>query len=795
MIEGSEIKSYLDSTQCEMERLLFRSSGRTVQDVRLEYFHLRALVVVTAACHMPGWKGGSSTLGVLEYFAAIGLLPESTINYARRNLRQLGGLIEAVSGSQQASGAGSILADVYQDMLMIELGRNERGEYYLGRSKHGRDVSGSYYTPRDLAWETARRAVDELIEQRSGICRYSWGDHSGADRRTVNALLSNILIADLSCGAGDLLWAVVRYAREFSDVSAAVLQNCWGYDIDPLALLVTHIELTRRCGVSGDRMIEERLAGQLVLGNPLLNEMTPASLEGKVALAATGRAYAPGMGLSPSDYPGGKQQFDLIVGNPPWEKVRLEERKFFTMLRSDISLESNRAVRARLIDAAKQSAPDIHDLYESTARDYSLLRARLVAHPLIPHIPRGELNTYTLFPVLIGQLLGDAGVGALILKAAIVTSPVNSELFRKLRESGSVREIHLFDNSNRIFPIDSREKFCVIILASGACESSLVSFGNNRVVPLGNVDTVEVSEDVLKRLNPETHMLPNVASIEEYELLNEICASHPIFRDVFPECRFGRLLHLTTHATHVYRDSGEGLLPVFEGKFIGHHDLRFATFEDVPTPDCYAGKATARRLSAEEKLHQPPISRYFVEELFWRELSRSYQEPYMLAWRSLTSATNTRTMIASIAPFGPATQSVQFLQCPDPNDLLLLAGIFNSTTFDYLVRLKIPGIDLTQSVVRQVPVPDRSDLDRVHEMGGRKCAIRAHIEQRVRQLYLGEDSMGSLTTAGPPSGDKVAKKSRTVLMSEIDELVANAYGLDAVTRLQVARQFGTQVSE
>ena len=77
----------------------------------------------------------------------------------------------------------------------------------------------------------------------------------------------------------------------------------------------------------------------------------------------------------------------------------------------------------------------------------------------------------------------------------------------------------------------------------------------------------------------------------------------------------------------------------------------------------------------------------------------------MLAWHSLTSADNARSCIATLLPFIPGAQSVQFLTLPDQNDLVFLTGIFSSIVFDYLVKCKLSGIDLTQAVINQIPVP------------------------------------------------------------------------------------------
>jgi hypothetical protein len=135
-------------------------------------------------------------------------------------------------------------------------------------------------------------------------------------------------------------------------------------------------------------------------------------------------------------------------------------------------------------------------------------------------------------------------------------------------------------------------------------------------------------------------------------------------------------------------------------------------------------------------------------------------------------------MIAALAPFQPTIQSVQLLQTPDVADLVLIAGLFNSATFDTLVRLKIPGIDLTQSVVQQIPVPGRKRMAQQVTFGNHRDSLRRHIERRVAQLYSNEPELGPLFDYLSPTTRSAMNVDRAVLVEEIDRLVFMAYGLN-----------------
>ena len=92
---------------------------------------------------------------------------------------------------------------------------------------------------------------------------------------------------------------------------------------------------------------------------------------------------------------------------------------------------------------------------------------------------------------------------------------------------------------------------------------------------------------------------------------------------------------------------------------------------------------------------------------------------------------NARTTLAMLLPTMPTCQSIQFLQTDSVTDLMMMLALFNSKPFDFLVRLKMPGIDLTQSVIRQTPVPSRDIYQRLIQFSNVELPLEHHILERV----------------------------------------------------------------
>mgnify|MGYP002670803492 FL=1 len=136
-------------------------------------------------------------------------------------------------------------------------------------------------------------------------------------------------------------------------------------------------------------------------------------------------------------------------------------------------------------------------------------------------------------------------------------------------------------------------------------------------------------------------------------------------------------------------------------------------------------------------------------------------------------------MIAMILPTCPTCQSIQMLQIDDDVDLIMLLALFNSIPFDYFVRLKMPGIDLTQSVVRQIPVPNKAAYEKVVVHNDICAPLKIHILSCVYAILRKEPMLNSLM-------QKIKKNIYPIdtaitleqLKRKLDYLFAEAYNID-----------------
>ena len=104
--------------------------------------------------------------------------------------------------------------------------------------------------------------------------------------------------------------------------------------------------------------------------------------------------------------------FSCVIGNPPWERVKLQEQEFFASRRPDIANAANAAARKKLIAALTDSdSPADQALYSEFQAE--LRKASGWSHLLresgrYPLTGRGDINTYAVFAETARTIIGAA---------------------------------------------------------------------------------------------------------------------------------------------------------------------------------------------------------------------------------------------------------------------------------------------------------------------------------------------------------------------------------------------------
>ena len=758
---------------------IFRGDFRRICEVKKAVLHLEAIYFCHGTCYLLK-RENMPIKDQLALYQRIELIPQSTTEFFENNR-------ECIINNWPEESALAAKPEILYDALLASefCVQPERVGYKI--DKVSRDIAGAYYTSSDFSAQITYRALESYMDRKR--------------RRAIDSdsfaccnEYENITFLDYSCGCGEFLLAVIQYFDNhvlgYSRKKLATQLR--GVDVNPIALMITIARIVSAVEAEDDENLLREVAKNFIVGNPLLHSDKIAPLEVRFDNFALNRLYAETEGINCLEL---EQQNLVVLGNPPWEKLRFEERTFFRPVCPAISAISQKNKREKEIKKLAVNWLELLEYYQLLQDDYASVKKEIPKHPLLKVSLVGELNTYAMFAELASRLTEKDGFAAIIVKSALVTSTCYSSCFRHFVNQGSLSEVFLFDNREKLFQIDSREKFCVLFFGGEHAGGIKVHYGLTKQEQILSSVPINVTSEELELINPETGLLPNVADSKEFSFLLRTHRSLSVFAKEFPKCHFGRLVHLTAHAEHISTKSEKTRVPIYEGKFIEQYDNRFSTFAGMSADERYQAKASARRQPGDSFVAPKPAPecRYFIDKKFWESFLDRYDQPYSLCWRSLTSPTNQRTMIASIIPSMPTCQSVQLLQTTPVEDLLMILALFNSKVFDFFVRLKMGGIDLTQSVVRQIPVPFREAWNSMVTLHGVDYTALDAVRALERLLYRNEPDLCGLWDGVPEikNADNYYKTAADV-REEIDKIIFQMYGLTSAEEKMVRNSFKVQ---
>ena len=421
--------------------------------------------------------------------------------------------------------------------------------------------------------------------------------------------------------------------------------------------------------------------------------------------------------------------FDVVLGNPPWEKVKLEDKQFFADKAKEIAEAENSAKRRRMIAALEKENPALFKAYQEALAEAEAVSGFLRHSGRFPLTARGDINTYPLFAELGRSLLHPRGRMGMVLPTGIATDDSSKEFFGDVVERGQLAALLDFENREGLFPaVDSRLKFSVFVLRGGESpEPAKLRFFATRpehAEDPGRLFTLRPEDFAL--LNPNTKTCPVFRTRQDAELTLAIYSRVPVLWREEPEenpwgVRFLRLFDMSNDS-HLFRTredlEGQGFrlvgnrfvrgeevyLPLYEAKMFWHYDHRFATFEGKDTRDVEPGE--------KEDPTFLPLPRYWVSkeetEACLREAG--WERRWLLGFRDITNATNERTAIFAALPrVGVGNKGPLLLAEQAADATLLVLANSNALPMDYVARQKVAGTTLNFHYVKQFPIlpPDR----------------------------------------------------------------------------------------
>ncbi len=141
-----------------------------------------------------------------------------------------------------------------------------------------------------------------------------------------------------------------------------------------------------------------------------------------------------------------------MLGNPPWERVKLQEQEFFAARDPQIAAAPNAAARKRLIAGPRSVQPGAarrrtwaHCVALPANRTCCAVSGRY------PLAGRGDINTYAVFAEGSRVLMSEHGRMGMILPTGIATDATTQYFFKDLVQRGSLASLYDFENAKPLF--------------------------------------------------------------------------------------------------------------------------------------------------------------------------------------------------------------------------------------------------------------------------------------------------------------------------------------------------------
>eukprot|EP00752_Nemacystus_decipiens_P016606 g14846.t1 len=471
---------------------------------------------------------------------------------------------------------------------------------------------GTYYTPAVLTERIVRYTVDELIDERFDALAKELNDEPRITERYWQGcfdILRNLKIVDPACGSGAFLFQAyqamaLRYgevidqliglsAEGAEDLHAQVPKfilndNLYGVDLSPEAVEISQLALWIQSADKTQTLAT--LSHNIVLGNSLVHDPEVAehgfdwkdrfpevfSGEGFASTsrdrqgagetpdnASQGNPLPHGRGSLSQRQPG----FDCVIGNPPWERIKLQEREFFSLPAPEIATASNAAKRRKL----------------------------------------GDINTYAVFAELATKLVAPNGRVGLLVPSGIASDKTTKDFFAEVAENDRLIRLYDFENKKVFFPeVHASFKFSILNVGgvqTQVAEADFIFFANSVDEIEDTKRHVQLTGDDIKLLNPNTRTCPIFRTRRDAEITKAIYRRVPVLIDKSRKktgnpwgVTFKRMFDQTNDA-ELFREAATLQQEGFKldgnrwvkGKKIGGVTLNFFIVEQLPTlsPDRY----------------------------------------------------------------------------------------------------------------------------------------------------------------------------------------------------------------
>ena len=500
--------------------------------------------------------------------------------------------------------------------------------------------------------------------------------------------------------------------------------------------------------------------------------------------------------------------FDAIIGNPPWDRIKLQEVEWFAARDPELAHAPTAAARKKEIERLRAEGDPMASAFDEAKERADVLGRLIRTSGEYPLLGGGDINLYSLFVERAMNLVKPGGLVGLLTPSGIYADKTAATFFKSLSTNGRISGLYDFENRRfgtgqpPFFPdVDSRFKFCALIFGGEdrRFDQTECAFFLHDTETIDDPDRCfPLTPDDFARVNPNTGTAPVFRTRRDAEITRGIYERHPVLVDrsggeeqrAWP-VKYERMFDMTNDSSLFqtsarleedgfypvqgsrWKRGEDEYVPLYEGKMVQAYDHRAASV--VVNPANLNRPAQPREATDEEHADPGwlPEHQYWVPEAECAELSRW---KWILGFKEITASTNVRTFIAMLLPAVGFGNKVPILKPVDQTRTeWLLAANLNAMPFDFVTRQKLQGQTLNLFIVEQLPVIATEDYN--HHFGSTTARdlVRDHV---LRLTYTAHDMAPfarDLGYEGPPY--IWDEEERLHLCARLDALYFLLYGL------------------
>ncbi|WP_210378224.1 class I SAM-dependent DNA methyltransferase, partial [Borreliella garinii] len=406
------------------------------------------------------------------------------------------------------------------------------------------------------------------------------------------------------------------------------------------------------------------------------------------------------------EFPDIEEGFDIVIGNPPWEKIKFNEAEFFSKhipSYRKLSIKEQNKIKEEILSKGnhplsieyneeKNSVNTINNIYKSDFKDFT---------------SGGDPNLFRYFVTFNLKLIKPGGNLTYLTPYSLWSEYSSRKLRKHIFNNYKLSYIYQFENKKRFEDVDSRFKFVIFQLSNIKQSTSnfkakfMIQHGDNILKEIvsdlkDNKDNpykgIELNIDQIKKLSPIQESVIEFKNNKEFSLINKMFSQFSTLSKEYID--FGGGLHLTKYKALYEEYNNENFIFLYSGANIHQFNSRFFENKDAKESSKFfwIDKEDLKKILAEEDRHQ-------TERVFYR---------------AIASNTNERTMISTLSPKNCYCVNSMYINYEKiPISLykkLFIISIFNSLAFDFLLR-RFVNSNVLKSCLCQCPMPQPEEKE------------------------------------------------------------------------------------